>query len=65
MTVVIDISARARNRPAAIQRLQAIHDSRHVFDELRRLRRLRGEPFRAANTKLEDSDLIFFRAVIC
>ncbi|HEX9111439.1 MAG TPA: hypothetical protein VF845_08165 [Terriglobales bacterium] len=33
MTAIIDIPSRTGNGPAAIQRFQAIHDPRQVFDD--------------------------------
>ena len=33
MTAIIDIPSGTGNRPAAIQRFQAIHDSRQIFDD--------------------------------
>src|SRR5438876_7364020 len=33
MAGIVDVPARTGNRPAAIQRFQAIHDSRQIFDD--------------------------------
>ena len=33
MTGVVDVPSGTGNRPAAIHRLQAIHDSRQIFDQ--------------------------------
>src|SRR3984893_13241533 len=35
MTGIVDVPARTGNRPAALHRFQAIHDSREFFDEVR------------------------------
>src|SRR5438132_5044571 len=40
MAGIVDVPARTGNRPAAIQRFQAMHDLRQIFDEDRKSTRL-------------------------